>query len=144
MKDNSPNLVIDRKSLRVNRLRKYKLIIDDKEVHYIKNGETLSLKLPTGEHGVYAKIDWLKSNRVNFCIDTNNQVNLIIGIKKSKFITIILSIISMIGVFWIGAFLTDIFNNRLFLYVVGCGGLGLIFGYLTSIPSIVDQNNSSQ
>ena len=49
-----------------DRGRKYKIIIDDEEIGYINNGETKSLEVEEGNHNIYLKIDWCRSNEINF------------------------------------------------------------------------------
>jgi hypothetical protein len=61
-------LRITRTSEYANRLRKIKLILDNKELSLIANGETKDFEIPVGVHTLQAKIDWCSSNRLTFTI----------------------------------------------------------------------------
>ena len=57
---------ISRVSNYSDRLRKYKIIVDDKEISDLKDGEIKQLELDEGNHNIYLKIDWCRSNKVDF------------------------------------------------------------------------------
>ncbi len=61
-------LKITRTSEYANRLRKIKLILDNKELSLIANGETKDFEIAAGEHTLQAKIDWCSSNKLTFTI----------------------------------------------------------------------------
>lgn len=63
-----PTLTINRSNEYVNRLRAIKILVNGKEIGTIKNGETKSFELPSGNHQLQAKIDWCTSNKVQFNI----------------------------------------------------------------------------
>lgn len=46
--------------------RNYKIIIDGQVYGKIKCGETKRIDIPTGKHIIYLKLDWCKSNKINF------------------------------------------------------------------------------
>jgi hypothetical protein len=62
-------LTVVRRPAHVNRLRAYKIYVDDVPVGFVKNGKSLSLPLSEGVHEAVAKIDWIRSIPFRFeCI----------------------------------------------------------------------------
>lgn len=57
-------LIISRSSAYADKLRSYKIMIDENLTGTIDNGQTIELELPKGKHEVYLKIDWCRSNKV--------------------------------------------------------------------------------
>ena len=47
-----------------DRLRAYRLVVDGRERGAIKEGETLEIELPPGDHSVWMKIDWARSRKL--------------------------------------------------------------------------------
>lgn len=62
---------IKRDSGYADRIRAYKVILDEKVIGEIKNGQEVTLEVPKGNHQLYLKIDWCRSNTVNF--DANDS-----------------------------------------------------------------------
>lgn|SRR5215510_3625071 len=54
-----------------DRFRSYKVIVDGQAVGKIKNGGRLEFDLPPGRHRLYLKIDWCRSNLVDFETDSD-------------------------------------------------------------------------
>ena len=46
--------------------RSYKIIIDGQFYDKIKCGETKSINIKNGKHRIYLKLDWCRSNIINF------------------------------------------------------------------------------
>lgn len=67
-------LKITRLNSYMDRLRSYKVIIDGNLYAEIKSGETKHIDLNPGEHTIYLKIDWCRSNIVNFKVLENDTV----------------------------------------------------------------------
>lgn len=61
-------LRITRTSEYANRLRKIRLVLDNKELSLIANGETKDFEITAGVHTLQAKIDWCSSNRLTFTV----------------------------------------------------------------------------
>lgn len=59
-------LVLRRKIETVDRLREYEIILDGESFAKIKSGEKIELDIPPGNHELYLKINWCRSNIVNF------------------------------------------------------------------------------
>ena len=54
-----------------DKLRKYKIIIDDSEVGIIGDDKIFTYNLDAGHHTIYLKIDWCKSNKLEFDVVEN-------------------------------------------------------------------------
>jgi hypothetical protein len=61
-------LNIIRDSGYADRLRAYKIVLDEQEVGEIKNGEAKTLAIPPGQHQLSFKIDWCGSQTVQFAV----------------------------------------------------------------------------
>jgi hypothetical protein len=57
---------IKRDSGYADRLRAYKVILDEKVIGYIKNGQDVFFEVSKGTHQLYLKVDWCRSNKINF------------------------------------------------------------------------------
>ena len=57
---------IKRDSGWADRARAYKIVIDDKVVGTIRNGQQVELEVTPGRHRLHLKIDWCRSNFVDF------------------------------------------------------------------------------
>lgn len=55
-------------------LRKYKVIVDEKEIGRIKQGKSIEVEVNSGQHEIYCKIDWCRSNKIVFNINNENEV----------------------------------------------------------------------
>ena len=62
------SLTIVRSSEYANRIRKIDILLDDKKIGDISNGESKTFDIPGGQHSLKAKVDWCSSNLVNFDI----------------------------------------------------------------------------
>ena len=58
-------ICIERNSELMNRARKFKVVIDNKEVGSIKNGDVLKFNVGPGSHALKASIDWCSSPEIN-------------------------------------------------------------------------------
>ena len=67
-------LKISRESEFRDKLRSYKIILDDTYCEDIKIGETKSLELVPGRHTIYLKIDWCRSNKIDFYVSDNETI----------------------------------------------------------------------
>ena len=56
----------------VDKLRAYKIFIDDVYRGDIKRNEVKEFEVATGEHIIYAKIDWCRSNKL--CVNVSNSI----------------------------------------------------------------------
>jgi len=72
-------LTISRPSYYPDRLRTYKIMLDGKEIGGIKAGETFSSNIPVGNHSVFLKIDWCRSNSIDFTANVDSQIQLLCG-----------------------------------------------------------------
>ena len=63
---------IKRDSGYADRLRAYKVVLDEKVIGEIKNGQEVAFEIPKGSHQLYLKIDWCRSNIINFDADDSD------------------------------------------------------------------------
>jgi len=54
-------------------LRDYKIYIDDKKIGKIGEEETKEFDLPNGAYTIYAKIDWFKSQKIQFNLSDTEE-----------------------------------------------------------------------
>lgn len=54
-----------------DKARSYKIMIDGKCYGKIKDGETKNIDIGSGHHTMYLKIDWCRSNKIDFHISDN-------------------------------------------------------------------------
>lgn len=59
-------ITIKRDSGYADLFRAYKIILDGKAVAKIQNGQQLKLEAPRGKHQIYLKLDWCRSNVLEF------------------------------------------------------------------------------
>lgn len=82
-----------------DRQRTYKILVDEKFVHKIKNGETVELEISEGLHTLKLAVDWCESNIIEFEVTKDSELSFICfpspGIKlinmliyKDKYITL--------------------------------------------------------
>lgn len=67
-------VTISRKKLYKDILRNYKIIIDGKCCDEIKDGEIKNINIGPGNHTIYLKIDWCKSNKIDFNVSENETI----------------------------------------------------------------------
>lgn len=63
---------IKRDSGWTDRARAYKVVVDGKVIGKIHNGEEASFETTPGQHELVLKIDWCKSNYINF--EAGNEI----------------------------------------------------------------------
>ncbi len=69
-----PKIVINRPKRWADKLRKYKIIVDEELLGVIKENQTLEFPIDKGEHEMYCQIDWCTSNSIRFESDEENEV----------------------------------------------------------------------
>ncbi|WP_026560378.1 hypothetical protein [Bacillus sp. J37] len=96
--DKISTLRLRRTSQYINRFRKFKVYIDDTQVHEIGNGEEIVLPIDKGHHELSISIDWVKSEKYEFDIKGGEEVYLFCGspIKGAK---LLIPFIPLIGSF---------------------------------------------
>ena len=55
-------------------LRAYKVLLDGEEVYKIKQGGSYQFNASPGPHELYLKIDWCRSNKIQFSIENNQSI----------------------------------------------------------------------
>lgn len=83
-------IVIKREASWTDRLRKYKVILDEREVGTIEPGGNFEYQTTPGIHTLYLKIDWCRSNKLKFEIQDNEILEFKCGgLKHIKFLAIL-------------------------------------------------------
>jgi hypothetical protein len=67
-------LTVTRDSGYADKIRKYEVLIDGKQVGEIANGETKSFDVTPGGHTIQLKIDWARSNQIEFTSSNNEDL----------------------------------------------------------------------
>jgi len=70
-------LILRRVSGWGDHLRNYKVILDGKEVGHIADGETLKCDVAPGEHTLYLKIDYARSQKRQFHSSKDKDVEFV-------------------------------------------------------------------
>jgi hypothetical protein len=77
---------IKRDSGYADRLRAYKVVLDGDVIAEIRNGQQLDLDVPPGRHRLQLKIDWCRSNCVDFEASGNPMgLNVVAICEVSRF-----------------------------------------------------------
>ena len=67
-------ITISRKRGYADKIRKYKVIVDNNYLGTINAGETKDFEVPPGKHTIYLKIDWCRSNKLDFNLSENEVI----------------------------------------------------------------------
>ena len=67
-----------------DRLRPYRVFIDESEVGVVWPGAEATFDVPEGNHTVVLKIDWAKSNAVSFSAGPHEQVRLVCDVNRAQ------------------------------------------------------------
>ncbi|MEH7440615.1 hypothetical protein V7182_24500 [Neobacillus drentensis] len=70
---------LKRTSQYVNRLRKFKVYLNNEYAGDIGNGEEIVLPVEKGCYQIYVQVDWVKSEIYKFNIETGKEVHLLCG-----------------------------------------------------------------
>ena len=57
-----------------DKIRNYKIILDNTYCGDVKSGETKGLEVTPGNHTIYLKIDWCRSNKIDFYVLDNETI----------------------------------------------------------------------
>ena len=55
-------------------LRAYKVFLDGKFIYKIEQGENYQFNTSPGPHELYLKIDWCRSNKIQFSMENNHSI----------------------------------------------------------------------
>jgi hypothetical protein len=61
-----------------DRVRAYRLLVDDEFCGKVHPGQTLAVTVPAGRHWAQARIDWSGSPRVEFEVPAGGEVHLVV------------------------------------------------------------------
>ena len=75
----TPRITIHRPHEHFGMLRKLWIFVDGNKTAFLKNGERISLDLAPGKHEIFISSDYLKSNRLELDLDSEEEVVLNCG-----------------------------------------------------------------
>lgn len=67
-------IILYRDSGWTDRIRKYRILLDGRQIGEIANGQTVHLLVPPGEHTLQARIDWARSAILRFEGDASDNI----------------------------------------------------------------------
>jgi hypothetical protein len=90
--DSKAKVILNRKGEWINRLRSYKVFIDDQPVGTIRNGGTEEFSVNPGIHKMICKINWTSSREYEFEVEANQKIFLQVksGLRYYPYMAIIL------------------------------------------------------
>ena len=91
MPENS-KIIIKRDKQYADSIRNYKIFLDGEKIYTISNGEEKEFQIGPGKHSIQLKIDWCKSNQIEFEIKDNQKLNFLCG-SNLKGLNIFLSLL---------------------------------------------------
>lgn len=107
-------IVIKRRSEHINRFRNYRILLDDKKIGVIANGETKTFETTPGQHKLVASIDWCSSPPISFTLNDGETKTLQVGgFKNASWIMPIAS--GLVGLHFL---VKIIFNVDYLIYLV--------------------------
>ena len=65
---------INRIASYADKMRSYKVILDNKYLGEVHNNEIKDFEVEAGNHTIFLKIDWCRSNKVDFYISQNELI----------------------------------------------------------------------
>src|SRR4051812_5313890 len=92
-------LIVTRPRQYADSLRRYRIIVDDREVGRLKVGEEFRVELPEGEHRMVARIDWGRSNHLSFGVKAGRATEIEVGSNARGWLVILALYFATIG-FW--------------------------------------------
>ncbi len=65
---------INRKKGYIDEFREYEVILDNNYLGNIDAGETKNFEVTSGNHTIFLKIDWCRSNKLDFHVSENEVI----------------------------------------------------------------------
>jgi len=76
---NDATIVVKRTSQFMNKFRSIQIYIDGRQVGIVKDGQSVSFRVASGRHEVYAKIDWQTSRPLDLAVEPGRSITLECG-----------------------------------------------------------------
>ena len=76
---NAAAIIVRRTSQFANKLRSIQIYIDGEQVGAVKDGQAATFPVPSGQHEVYAKIDWQTSRPLDLTVKPGETITLECG-----------------------------------------------------------------
>jgi hypothetical protein len=122
-----PKVSIVRPSTVFNQGRTYKVIINNKQVAKISNGETLDFELEPGENQILLKLDWTSSQKYTLNLSADSNEKLTVEVSKSSFILTMIAAILFLTNF----IFKSNFENKMFSLLLTIPALLIVIYSLT-------------
>ncbi|RFU62877.1 hypothetical protein [Peribacillus glennii] len=74
-------IIINREKQLMNKFRDYKILMDDREIGSIKDGETKEFTLEPGDYKLQMQIDWCLSKEISFTAGEGERVRFQCGTR---------------------------------------------------------------
>lgn len=110
----------------INLTRKYEIYIDENKVGTIANGETIEVQISAGKHKIFAIVDWVSSQEIDFYIKDTQTINFNINVSKKIYWLLLL----VFGIGILGNITNSYHHNSLLIITV------LNFGFLIYISTV--------
>ena|ERR1044072_4044260 len=82
-----PKVIITRSSEWLNKLRDANLLLDNKKIGTIADGDTVEFEVCEGTHTIEASLDWCSSNIFDFSVSSGEVKKIkLTGFKNSKYL----------------------------------------------------------
>tara|TARA_Y100000294_G_C8516947_1_gene321267 strand:+ start:528 stop:968 length:441 start_codon:yes stop_codon:yes gene_type:complete len=110
-------------------MRNFKILLDGNKVETISDGEVKTLKVPPGRHKLLLKMDWFKSEEVEFQSNNNETIHFQCGsgVKMKNFIWMWVALMLLIGIILFGGFKLVPIEVFLDYYIYGIIGFFIVF-----------------
>lgn len=68
-------ITLVRQAAHPNRIRAYRVFVDDREVATVKNGSTTTVDISAGKHQLFVKVDWVRSAPLELVVQPGDNVH---------------------------------------------------------------------
>lgn len=114
-------LIITRTSEWNNKAREFGIYLNDKKIGVIDDGEKKEFEIESGVYNINGKIDWCKSQKVEFEINENESKEIKISGYKYGHLVMRISLAIML-IYFLVRYLFDL-NWNFLIYIVAVGFL---------------------
>lgn len=92
-----PTIRIHRKDQSFSVVRDYKIYLDNRKIGEIGKGDTKEFNIPGGRHELFAKLDWLETERIILDLEQDEEQEVILKASKvAKFSMLFLFLLPFI------------------------------------------------
>lgn len=92
---------IQRTNQRVNRLRAISIYVDGLKVGTVLNGGSLLTEVTPGQHELFAKIDWQRTDDVQVSLGPGDRIELVCGSDLTGWKILLAGVVALLPRCWI-------------------------------------------